>query len=155
MTQIELIARAIIINEGKILLCQSKGVDYYFLPGGHVEFGETAKQALEREFEEELGMCVKNAEYIGVIENIFSQKRQNHHEINLVFSAEPEQCSAKSKEAHIEFFWKDIDALAGKDIKPTALKNALIQWLSDKKSFWGSEREQLNKDRNGVCIGRR
>ena len=49
MTKIELIARGIIINDGKILLCDNLKKGYYFLPGGQIEEGEDIETALKRE----------------------------------------------------------------------------------------------------------
>ncbi len=46
--------RALIINEGKILLVQHHGSDFWSLPGGKVEAGETLKACLIREMKEEL-----------------------------------------------------------------------------------------------------
>lgn len=42
--------------EKKVLLAQAIGEKNTFLPGGHIEFGESAKDALVREIEEELGL---------------------------------------------------------------------------------------------------
>ncbi len=141
MPNIEIISRAIILDRDKILLCKKKGNDYYFLPGGHVEFDETAKVALRRELKEELGVEAKKIEYVGTVENMFSENGNRHHEINLIFFVEPKNHSSISNEDHIDFFWTDIDKLEGENIEPVALKNAIIQWLKDRKLFWGSEKE--------------
>jgi 8-oxo-dGTP diphosphatase len=127
MPNIEIITRAVILDKGKILLCKKKGNDYYFLPGGHVEFGETAEQALARELKEELDIETDKIEYIGTVENIFSEKGENHHEINLLFSVEPKNHSSVSNENHIDFFWTDIAKLAGESVEPVALKKAILQ----------------------------
>lgn len=141
MPKIEIITRAVILDGNKILLCKKKGNDYYFLPGGHIEFGETAEQALGRELKEELGIEADTIEYIGTVENMFSENGNRHHEINLVFFVEPKNHSSISNEDHIDFFWTDIDRLAGERVEPVALKNAVLKWLNDKKLFWGSEIE--------------
>ncbi|PIQ74885.1 MAG: ADP-ribose pyrophosphatase [Candidatus Portnoybacteria bacterium CG_4_8_14_3_um_filter_40_10] len=141
MPNIEIITRAVILDKDKILLCKKKSADYYFLPGGHIEFGETAQQALERELKEELNIETDKIDYIGTIENMFSENGNRHHEINLVFAVKPQNHSSISNEDHIDFFWTGINKLAGESVEPIALKQAILQWLKDKKLFWGSEKE--------------
>lgn len=49
--------RAIIIHEGKMLLVRHPhNKEYLALPGGHLEWGENAKECLKREIIEELGI---------------------------------------------------------------------------------------------------
>ncbi|MCD6233110.1 NUDIX domain-containing protein [bacterium] len=57
--KISVLVRAVIEVKGKILVCKKKGNKYYFFPGGHIEFGESAKKALKREIKEELGLNIK------------------------------------------------------------------------------------------------
>ena len=68
---IEIIARGVCVQEGKILLCRAKGGATTYLPGGHVEFGETGRQALVREVEEEMGVDAETGAFLGVVENAF------------------------------------------------------------------------------------
>lgn len=44
------------LQGGRLLVQRAKGDSLLALPGGHVAFGETAAQALRREFQEELGL---------------------------------------------------------------------------------------------------
>ena len=46
---IETIARGVCVKDGKVLLCFPKDRSYAYLPGGHIEFGETGRVALVRE----------------------------------------------------------------------------------------------------------
>ena len=49
--------RAIIVHDGKILTVRhSTGNDYYVLPGGHLEWGESVLDCIKREIIEELGI---------------------------------------------------------------------------------------------------
>ena len=45
---------AMMINDGKILAMKDERSPYYYLPGGRVQFGETAENAVIRECLEEL-----------------------------------------------------------------------------------------------------
>src|SRR5436853_6051014 len=65
---------ALIVNkEGRILLTKShKWFDKYTLPGGHIEVGETMKDAVIREVKEEVGLDVEAAEMLLIQEAIFA-----------------------------------------------------------------------------------
>lgn len=134
----EACARAIIIYNGKLLVCKNKSKNYYFFPGGHIEFGEKAEQALKRELKEELDINVSHFLYIGTVENIFKEGRVRHHEINLVFQADIKKMVSVSKEEHIDFDLIKIKNLKREKIYPLALKNSLAKWLKNKKIFWAS-----------------
>lgn len=111
---IETIARGICIHNGKILLCRAKGGSTSYLPGGHIEFGETGREALIREMKEETGLDVVPAAFRGVMENKFMQHGKPHAEINLVYSFELDAIQAKdvtAREDWIEFFWQDLATL--------------------------------------------
>jgi len=134
----EIIARAVIVKNGKILLCKGKGKEYYFFPGGHVEKGEKAEEALKRELDEELGAKSGKMSFIGAVENIFRDS-YDHHEINLVFEAEVSGDEFASKEDHLEFKMISLDEFKKAEVLPMALKGAVVEWLKDKKVFWRNE----------------
>lgn len=137
--EFEICARGIVSCQGKILVCSCKNKNHYFFPGGHIEFGENAKEALAREMKEELGVSVKKCLFIGTVENIYSEDNQKHHEINLVFEIEVDRISDQSKEDHLEFSLLSIDKFSQENVLPIALKKAVLKWLKDKKIFWASQ----------------
>lgn len=133
---IEIISRVFILVDNKVLLCRQIGGDYYFLPGGHVEFGERVKKALAREIREELSASIKNLSFIGAVEHIYEDSSQKHHEINLVFSGRIDGTNFQSREDHIEFVLKDLNSFAKEKVLPVTLRDAIVEWLKNKKPFW-------------------
>lgn len=116
---IESIARGVAIVDGKILLCRAKGGKTSYLPGGHIEFGETGREALEREIREELGVAAKTGRFLGVVENSFFQHEKPHSEINLVYELIfTSPVEAKAVEDWIEFEWVKLEDLDSAKILP-------------------------------------
>ena len=118
---IEIIARGVCVQEGKILLCRAKGGATTYLPGGHVEFGETGRQALVREVKEEMGVDAETGAFLGVVENAFEQHGKPHAEVNLVYELKvPSATPARACEDWIEFEWRDLAHLD--DLLPTVFR---------------------------------
>jgi 8-oxo-dGTP diphosphatase len=65
-------ASACVWRAGQVLLIQraKPPVGLWSLPGGHVEFGETARAAAERELLEETGVVANLPEFVGLYEII-------------------------------------------------------------------------------------
>jgi 8-oxo-dGTP diphosphatase len=139
----EVISRALIKKDDKILLCRSITRDYYFFPGGHVELGEISSDALVREMREERGSNIKNLKFIGLIENIYKEKENTKYEINIVFDAEEEnhEIETITKEDHIEFEFMTIEEVKEADIRPVPLKEKIIEYIEKKEVFWKTIKE--------------
>lgn len=135
----ELCVRVIIQQNGKILVCKNKEKNYYFFPGGHINFGETAEKALERELKEELYISIKNISFIGAIENVFEEEGKKHHELDLVFNVKAEKVRDKSKEDHIDFIFLDIKKFSKEIVFPLALRDNILKWIKNGKIFWASQ----------------
>ncbi|TGL62110.1 NUDIX hydrolase [Leptospira ognonensis] len=71
--------------KGKVLLIQQKKntSGYWLLPGGGIEFGESAEEALKRELKEELDLEVTKSSFLLVNESIDPNRKR--HLIQLVF----------------------------------------------------------------------
>ena len=65
----------------------AKGETFYGPPGGGVEFGERAEDAVRREMMEELGAELDDVSLLGVLENVFTYEGRPGHEIAFVFQA--------------------------------------------------------------------
>lgn len=114
---------------------------YTFLPGGHVDFGESTPRALAREMGEELGAKVVVRNFLGAVEHLWDDENGKNHEINLIFLVESDDIhpDAASLEAHLEFLWQDVDNLGSARLEPSALVELIPQWLSGNPSLnWGS-----------------
>ena len=117
---IETIARGVCVRNGKLLLCKAKGGKTTYLPGGHIEFGETGRQALVREIKEELGLDAETGAFLGVVENSFLQHGKPHAEINLVYELSLAEGAATAQEDWIEFEWRPLSDLD--DLLPAAFR---------------------------------
>ena len=120
---IETVARGVCIRNGKVLLCRAKGGKSSYLPGGHIEFGETGAEALVREVKEELGVNSQAGRFLGVIENSFVQKGKKHAEINLVYELTVEGAETPvAQEEWIEFEWCEIKNLDKANLLPESMR---------------------------------
>ncbi|OGZ44363.1 MAG: hypothetical protein A2719_04875 [Candidatus Ryanbacteria bacterium RIFCSPHIGHO2_01_FULL_45_22] len=143
---IELIARAVVIDNNAILLCRPKAGDYYYFPGGHVDFDEDSVTALKRELKEEADVDVSETRFIGVWENSFFQNSfhkqpEQKHELNLLFEAKLASSDIKNMEDHIESGWVSLEEFKKARVLPVLLKEKIIQWMKDKEMFFGSEKD--------------
>lgn len=124
---IETIARGVCIQNGKVLLCRAKGGATTYLPGGHIEFGETGRQALVREIKEEMGVDATAGVFLGVVENQFRQHGKPHAEINLVYRLFlPESTPATAQEDWIAFEWRDLADLDAARLLPVEMGKFLV-----------------------------
>lgn len=135
-SNIEIIARAIIVHDEKILLCKAKAKDNWFFPGGHVESGETVQEALGRELKEEIGVEMTSAGLIGLNENSFIFEDQKHQEVNIIFEVEIDSYDVASREDHLEFHWFDLDDLEEIIVLPEGMKKAVLKWIKNKNIFY-------------------
>ncbi len=140
MREIECIARAVIEEDGKFLLCRGKGRENYFFPGGHIEEGESAPESLTREIIEELGEKSEVKRFLGATENKYQTKDGDVHEINLVYEVKLLNDGEKvSQEDHLEFAWLTREELRDAIVFPTTLRDAVLADHSKEKPFWVSE----------------
>ena len=78
---------AMIISENKILAMHNERSPYFYLPGGRVAMGETAKQAVVREVQEELGVTPKIYRPLWLNQAFFTEDVDSlrYHELCIYF----------------------------------------------------------------------
>ncbi len=128
---------AIVIRHGYVLLTRNLNDDYWFVPGGRVEMGELASQALARELHEEIGVSGQIGRLLWVNENFFRIGTVLHHELGLYFLAVlPNEAhrdisarfhSEETGGARFEFGWHRTDRLGEIRVVPGFLTEAIMQ----------------------------
>ena len=73
----------IVIHENRLLVEWNVAGSFCFVPGGRVEYGETAPAALQREAREELGEPVTVARLLAAADNLFALDGRRYQEISL------------------------------------------------------------------------
>lgn len=102
---------ALILNDEKqvLLVKSNKWKDRFTLPGGHIELGETAEQALKREVKEEVGLKIKIIKFLQFQEAIYSQEFwKPKHFIFLDFLCQAKTTQVKIDNTEIQdYLWTD------------------------------------------------
>lgn len=124
--------------ETKILVAHNKGSSNTFLPGGQIEPGERAEEALKRELKEELNMNISVQRYLGAIEQTFTENNQQHHGINHYFLIKSDDNfeDLKSKEDHLEFFWVESSDTGKMKLMPSPLQDLIVKLINGIDEIW-------------------
>lgn len=134
-SRIRLRAAAVLALDGAVLLHRLAGDGFWALPGGKVEPGESAAEALVREFREELAVEITVGRLACVAENFFVHRGAAEHEVGLYFMAapapgsrlacEPGPYAGVEPDRRLEFAWFTPQALALLDLRPAFLRDLL------------------------------
>jgi 8-oxo-dGTP diphosphatase len=79
------------------------------LPGGHLEYGESWKDCVRRESEEEVGLQIKNIRFVAATNDIFEP--ESKHYITIFMAADWMEGEPANKEPHrsTELGWFTYD----------------------------------------------
>ncbi|MBS6252025.1 MAG: NUDIX domain-containing protein [Clostridium sp.] len=125
--EIRPIVLGIVKRDDKILV--SKGYDkikneiFYRSIGGGIEFLENSKDALKREFKEELNIDINVGDFLGISENIFTYNGRNAHELILFYNVDISDSNYKEKyhiiddNCETDAMWINIDKFINKELK--------------------------------------
>lgn len=136
--KLQICVRGVLLSGTKILVAHSKGSSNTFLPGGQIEPGERAEEALRRELKEELDLNITVQRYLGAIEQTFTENNQQHHGINHFFLMESDVNFEllKSKEVHLEFFWIESGETEKMNLMPSPLQNLIAKLIKGNDEIW-------------------
>ena len=113
-----------IVKKGNKLLV-NKGYDkvtnkeFYRCIGGGIEFLENSKDALKREFKEELNIDIEVGGFLGIAENIFTFNGKNAHELILFYNVFIKDEDYKEKyiiDGEVNAMWIDINKFQNKEL---------------------------------------
>jgi ADP-ribose pyrophosphatase YjhB (NUDIX family) len=134
------------VSGGRVLLHRTAGEPFWSLPGGRLEVGETAAEALGREMREEISADVQVGDLLWLVENFFEHwaldgppggAAAQHHEVGLYLEMRlPEhlervdsfagaELAGTPDEFALEFRWFPQDEVAALDVRPLALRERL------------------------------
>ena len=117
-----------IVKKGNKILV-SEGYDkvkdevFYRCIGGGIEFLEESKEALKREYKEELNIDISVGEFLGIDENIFTYNGKKAHELIMFYNVNIKDDDYKEKyhiiDDNCEFdaMWIDMDKFKNKELK--------------------------------------
>ena len=139
-SNIHVLSRAIIIDNNHILLAynpQKVPDHHYYLPGGHIEHHESAKEALIREIQEETGYISTIDNFVCVLENAWQETSApcHTHDVSFIFTIKILELKFNAhipqKEDYVAFAWFEIDALEKLNLQPKILKTFIPSWHKD------------------------
>jgi ADP-ribose pyrophosphatase YjhB (NUDIX family) len=132
----------ILIRDGRVLLERDMVTGNCCLPGGRVEFGEPAGEAVVREMREEFGVEVKNERLIWAVDNFFMLDGLRYHELSFYFlmslpegAVLPEEESMPNRDnPQTVLEWHALLTLDDVNLCPTFLR-AGLRALPDKAEY--------------------
>lgn len=144
--QRDLIARAIFVHDGALLVNKSRnaktGDEYFALPGGHVDAGESCAQAVIRECEEELAAQIEIHDLCFVSESVYAGRKKtetSRHELVMYFHAslaselQTNGVEIFSPEKDKRFQWLALEELADANLLPASIKGFILALLADQE----------------------
>lgn len=124
-------AEVMILNENhsKVLVQCDLRETFYRFPGGSIEFGETAKEAIMRELMEEYDLKIDVQELAVVNEHIFEWNNEKGHHCTLIhWGTVKERVTNEIRHKEYEdiiLIWKSIEELKEKPTYPEGIVSYL------------------------------
>jgi ADP-ribose pyrophosphatase YjhB (NUDIX family) len=133
-------------DDGESVFVQcDKDESFYRFPGGAIEFGETAAEAIVRELVEEFDLEVAVRELIATNESIVEYDGKQRHDCTLIHRCElvgnrfgesaghGDQALQHKEREEIQLVWKKVTELSAKPVYPEGIMEVLgsgdFQWV--------------------------
>ncbi|HEY9635706.1 MAG TPA: NUDIX hydrolase [Coleofasciculaceae cyanobacterium] len=125
----------VIFNRNQVLLHKSEKDSFWALPGGRVEFMESARDTIKREMQEELGINIGVERLLWIVENFFEYDDKSYHELafyflisspsNSAFYAQTKSFKCIEEGSDLIFQWHQLEALEDIELYPKFLQKSL------------------------------
>lgn len=123
---------AVLILRGNAVLLGRRAIEpargMWDIPGGFIESGETAEDAVVREILEETSLHVRVRDFLGSIPDVYGERQEPT--LNLCFTAEITGGEARPQSDVEKLAWFPLDGL------PTAMafdhQHRMLEWLKSK-----------------------
>jgi 8-oxo-dGTP diphosphatase len=146
MSGVRLSIKAIIIRDGRLLVLRNRDAagDWYMLPGGGQESGETVPAALRRECQEEIGSDVTVGRLCFIRDYIakhheFASTDSGTHQVELMFECgllSPPRVGSAPDLMQMGIDWLDLGRLAEYRIYPSVLGQLLRSEMPQREAIY-------------------
>ncbi len=121
----------IAVHDGRLLVEHNVRHGFCFVPGGRVEYGEHAVQALSRELDEEFGGDVRIGRLVVVSDNLFELDGIRYQEAGLYFLMEFDpghyiigrEGKFEAEEPNLVYQWLSLNELGEVELYPRFLRD--------------------------------
>lgn len=120
-------ARVLVVQDDKVLLIKEVDDDWWALPGGGIDHGESVKLAVTREIEEELGVSPHEiVSDFKIVHYTIGQVVNNVPRMNLFFKVSIPETSLKKTDHVSEWKWFTKEEFLKKELHASYDKSELI-----------------------------
>lgn len=124
-------------EKGDLLVCRRKkepAAGTLDLPGGFVDIGETAHEAVVREIKEELNLCVTKSVFFTSIPNDYLYSGMIINTLDMLFTCEVENFSVLQADDDVsEAFFISLNTISPDDFGLNSIKKGIIAFLNENK----------------------